>query len=137
MAVMSCPTPDVLTKVRMQLSGEPVNQVGSFVWTFLENLKESSAPLKQELASILEDVKLREDFNLDVRKYSRNMEKSLFSEYLNAGAHVSDSLPTSHKLMPSTRVIMHCYSSMCRVYIADRIEPDLVSEVLHPSLSHG
>lgn len=88
LAAMSCPTADVLTKVRMMLSGEPVNQVGSFVWTYLENVKETSAPLKQDLASILEDVKLREDFNMDVRKFSRNIEKSLFSEYLNAGAQV-------------------------------------------------
>lgn len=87
-AVMVCPTTDVLTKVRMMLSGETVNQVGSYVWTFLENLKETSSPLRRELASILEDAKLREDFNLDVRKFSRNVEKSLFSEYLNAGAQV-------------------------------------------------
>jgi len=88
LAVMSCPTTDVLTKVRMMLSGEPVNQVGSFVWTYLENIKESASPLKQELASILDDAKLREDFNCDVRKFSRNIEKSFFSDYLNVGAQV-------------------------------------------------
>lgn len=88
LAVMSCPSSLVLTKVRMMLSGEPVNQVGSFVWTYLENLKETASPLKQELSTILDDAKLREDFNLDVRKFSRNIEKSYFSDYLNAGAQV-------------------------------------------------
>jgi hypothetical protein len=97
LAVMSCPTSDVLTKVRMMLSGEPVNQVGSFVWTYLENLKETSVPLKQDLASILEDAKLREDFNIDVRKFSRNIEKSLFSEYLNTGAQIESNLIWSQR----------------------------------------
>jgi len=87
LAIMTCPT-NVLPKVRMVLSGEPVNQVGSFVWTYLENLKETSSPLKQQLSSILEDAKLRQDFNLDARKFSRNLEKSYFSDYLNAGAQV-------------------------------------------------
>jgi hypothetical protein len=96
-AVMVCPSNEVLTKVRMMLSGETVNQVGSYVWTYLENLKETSSPLRQELASILEDAKLREDFNCDVRKFSRNVEKSFFSEYLNAGAQVESDLIWSQK----------------------------------------
>lgn len=95
LAVMSCPTTEVLTKVRMMLSGEPVNQVGSFVWTYLENLKETDSPLKQDLSTILDDAKLREDFNCDVRKFSRNIEKSFFSDYLNAGAQVRGQLLTS------------------------------------------
>ena len=92
LAIMSCPTTRVLTSVRMMLGGEPVNQVGSFVWTYLENLKETSSPLRQELSSILDDAKLRQDFNLDARKYSRNLEKSFFSDYLNAGAQVGLSI---------------------------------------------
>lgn len=89
LAIMTCPTVRVLTRVRMMLGGEPVNQVGSFVWTYLENLKETSSPLRQELSTILGDAKLRQDFNLDVRKFSRNLEKSFFSDYMNAGAQVS------------------------------------------------
>jgi len=88
LAVMSCPTSDNLQKVKMVLSGEVVNQVGSFVWTHLTNLQETASVFKQDIRNILQDAKLREDYDCDARKYSHNYEKSFFSDYLNIGGQV-------------------------------------------------
>lgn len=83
--LMRCPSPATLTTVQQVLEAEQVNQVGSFIWTHLTNIKESSEPIKESLAAILDNVELRKSFDLDKRKFSRNVEWSYFSELLNAG----------------------------------------------------
>jgi len=97
LAVMSCPSSDSLLKVKMALSGEVVNQVGSFVWTHLTNLQETASIFKQDIRNILHDAKLREDYDCDARKYSHNYEKSFFSEYLNIGGQVESNVIFSQK----------------------------------------
>ncbi|XP_014673849.1 PREDICTED: uncharacterized protein LOC106814086 [Priapulus caudatus] len=92
LSVMACPTPDTITKIKETLQKEEVNQVGSFVWTHLSNLKETSDPMKREIREILEDHTLQETFNKDSRKFSRFYEGSLFSEMLNTGAVAEGSI---------------------------------------------
>lgn len=58
---------------------------------------ESSDPMKQLISGILIDEKLEKDFNLDKRKFSRNMEWSLFSNMLNTGATVDSNVIFSEK----------------------------------------
>lgn len=94
---MQCATPEVVDAVTRMLSNEKVNQVGSFVWTHLTNLKETSCPLKKDLRKILENQYLQKEFDLDARKYSRNLEGSFFSEMLNTGAVVEGNLIWSQK----------------------------------------
>lgn len=86
LAVMQCATPSILTRIRDTLASEEVNQVGSFVWTHLTNLMETSNPHKQEIRKILEEEKLAKTFDLDKRKFSQNVEWSAFSDSLNVGA---------------------------------------------------
>ena len=86
LAVAQCMTSSTLETVRETLASEQVNQVGSFVWTHLTNMMETSNPHKQDIRKILEDVELSKEFDLDKRKFSRNVEWSAFSEGLNAGA---------------------------------------------------
>ena len=64
-------------------------QVGSYVWTHLTNLKETDDHFKQEIREIIEDEQLKKEFNLDARKFSRNYEGSMFFDSLNAGAKVT------------------------------------------------
>ncbi len=45
--MMECPSSALLRDIRESLETEEVNQVGSFVWTHLTNLMESSSPLKE------------------------------------------------------------------------------------------
>ena len=63
-------------------------QVGSFVWTHLTNLMESSDPANRYVQQILNDATLAKDFDLDKRKFSRNYEGSFYLEKLNTGAKV-------------------------------------------------
>jgi hypothetical protein len=97
LAVMQCPSEEVLAQVREMLAGEQVNQVGSFVWTHINNLKETSDIFKQGIQDILEDETLQKEFNLDARKFSRNYEASMFFDSLNAGAKVESNLIWSPK----------------------------------------
>ncbi|CAL1530281.1 unnamed protein product [Lymnaea stagnalis] len=86
LAVMKCADESVLKQVKRILEIEPVNQVGSFVWTHLTNLMETSSPHKQALRDILDDETLKTEFKMDKRKFSTNYEVSFFSEKFGAGA---------------------------------------------------
>ncbi|XP_074643894.1 uncharacterized protein LOC141900764 [Tubulanus polymorphus] len=92
LAVMQCASHDVLTAVQRMLEVEPVNQVGSFIWTYLTNIRETSDLHKQTIRRILEDQTLKKQFNLDKTKFSRNLEGSFFSDSLNAGAKVESNV---------------------------------------------
>ena len=97
LAMMHCPTETVLIHVKEVLESEEVNQVGSFVWTHLTNLMETSSPFKQDIRSILENGQLKHQFNIDKRKYSRNIEWSLFSELINTGVVMDSNIIWSTK----------------------------------------
>lgn len=92
LSLMACPTEDIIRRVRNRLEVEEINQVGSFVWTHLTNLMETSSPLKQEIRQIVESESLSKQFDMDKRKFSRNIEKSYFSEMFNSGASVESNL---------------------------------------------
>ncbi|CAH1773813.1 unnamed protein product [Owenia fusiformis] len=97
LAVIQCPTVDIIEEVKTVLESEEINQVGSFVWTHLTNLMETSDPQKQNIRAILEDATLKKEFDMDKRKFSRNIELSFFSEMLNTGAKADSNLIWSTK----------------------------------------
>ena len=68
------------------------NTVGSFVWTHLTNLQETSSPSKQDIRRMLSSDFLRNKFKTDVRKFSRNFEASTFWDQLNVGATVESNV---------------------------------------------
>ena len=80
------------SQVKRMLNNEQVNQVGSFVWTHMTNLQQTSNPHKQAIREILEDQTFQKVFDIDKRKFSRNLEWSLFSETLNAGGMVESNM---------------------------------------------
>jgi len=96
-ALMECASDDLIRSVKIVLSKETVNQVGSYVWTHLTNLMETSDPHKQAIRSVLEDETLKQTFNMDNRKFSRNYEGSMFLEKINTGATVESDLIWSTK----------------------------------------
>jgi hypothetical protein len=96
-SLMECPTDHLMSKVKDVLAKEEVNQVGSYVWTHLTNLLETSNPHKMAIKSVLEDETLKKVFNLENRKFSRNYEKSLFIEMINAGVVAEGDLVWSFK----------------------------------------
>ncbi|VDI44373.1 Hypothetical predicted protein [Mytilus galloprovincialis] len=97
LGLMTCPSKSILNKIQTTLESEEVNQVGSFVWTHLTNLMETSSPLKQSIKSILSNDILKKEFNLEKMKYSRNYEASFFLEKLNTGAAIDSNLIWSSK----------------------------------------
>lgn len=92
LALMQCADVTVISRIHGLLNDEVVNQVGSFVWTHLTNLAETSNPLKADIREIITDPKLLKEFDIDKRKYSRNVEFSTFSNYLNMGGSVESNL---------------------------------------------
>ncbi|ELU16129.1 hypothetical protein CAPTEDRAFT_33454, partial [Capitella teleta] len=97
LVLMACPQESTLQRVVFMLQTEEVNQVGSFIWTHLTNLQETSNPHKQQIRAILESEELKKTFDMDKRKFSRNIEMSLFSELLNMGGSVESNVIFSEK----------------------------------------
>uniref|UniRef100_A0A1C9ZV19 Apolipophorin long isoform n=1 Tax=Uroteuthis edulis TaxID=55720 RepID=A0A1C9ZV19_9MOLL len=96
-ALMKCPSQKVLSEVRQVLEKEKTNQVGSFVWSHLTNLMETSDPHMQDIRNIVQDEELKKEFNLDQRKFSRNYEGSFFFDSINTGAKVDSNVIFSQK----------------------------------------
>ncbi|XP_052255844.1 uncharacterized protein LOC127861416 isoform X2 [Dreissena polymorpha] len=99
--IMECASDDSIKQIKKILVKEPVNQVGSYIWSHLSNLMETSDPHKQTIRSILEDETLKAEFDMEKRKYSRNYEGSIFLEKINTGATVeSDIIWSSKSFIP-------------------------------------
>lgn len=97
LSLMKCPSTSILKRIQTTLESEDVNQVGSFVWTHLKNLMETSSPLKQNIKRILTNKILKKEFNLEKLKYSRNYEASFFLDKINTGASIESNLIWSSK----------------------------------------
>ncbi|XP_052775371.1 uncharacterized protein LOC128213563 isoform X2 [Mya arenaria] len=95
--LMECPSDLILAFIKDILANEEVNQVGSYIWTHLTNLMETSDRHKQDIRALLEDKDLKKEFNMDKRKFSRNYEGSFFIEKFNTGAKVEGDLIWSQK----------------------------------------
>jgi len=92
LATMRCADEQTLRRIQIVLESEEINQVGSFIWTHLANLQETASPTKMSVRAILENIQLQKQFDLDKRKFSRNIELSTFSELLNIGASLESNL---------------------------------------------
>lgn len=84
---MQCPDYVTIKSIKSVLKTEEVNQVGSYVWSHLNNLAKSSSPVRVEAQGLLLDQDLGTKFKLDIRKFSRNFEKSIFFDEYNFGAN--------------------------------------------------
>jgi len=89
--LMSCPSEQLIHNIKTILDDEEINQVGSFIWTHLTNIMESSDPNLEEVRQLITSIDLKA-FDKDARKFSRNMEWSLFSNVLNTGAKAEGNL---------------------------------------------
>lgn len=116
--MVECPNPKLANKLSEFLETEPVNQVGSFVTSYLRNLRSSSNPDKEHLRDVLYNVKPRKKFPFDVRKFSRNHEFSYNFDALSTSASVESNvlfsqksyLPRSVNLNLTTEVFGHAFN---------------------------
>lgn len=65
---MRCPNYLTIKQLKAFLRDEPVNQMGSFVYSHLLNLAKTSSPQKVELQGLLADLKLDDKFKMDFRR---------------------------------------------------------------------
>lgn len=84
---MRCPDYISIKLIKNVLKHEVINQVGSYVWSHLKNLATSSSPVKVEAQGLLSDIDSSNRFNLDIRRFSRNFEYSLFFDEYNFGGN--------------------------------------------------
>ncbi|XP_055713060.1 uncharacterized protein LOC129807664 isoform X2 [Phlebotomus papatasi] len=89
---MKCPDYQSIEFIRDVLVREEVNQVGSFVWSHLTNLAKSSSPVRVEAQGLIVDGDLGTKYKMDIRKFSRNFEHSVFFNEYNLGANVDSNL---------------------------------------------
>ena len=92
LGAMQCPSGQLLEEVKLALTRENVNQVGSFIWTHLTNLQETSSPSKQAVRQLLASDFLRNKFNTDARKFSRNLEVSTYWPESNVGGSAESNI---------------------------------------------
>lgn len=101
--IMRCPSKHSVKRIKHVLQTEAVNQVGSYVWSSLHNLAKSASPLNVEVQSLLVDEELNARFKLDIRKFSRNFEQSLFFDQYNVGTRFdADLIFGTESFMPRT-----------------------------------
>ncbi|CAI9742356.1 apolipophorins-like [Octopus vulgaris] len=97
LGLMKCPSRMLLIHIHEMLERENSNQVGSFIWSHLKNMQQTSDPHLQHIRSFLDLEDFSKKFNLDKRKFSRNYEGSFFSKDMNAGAKLDSNVIFSPK----------------------------------------
>nr|XP_018917679.1 PREDICTED: uncharacterized protein LOC109044421 isoform X1 [Bemisia tabaci] len=88
LASMRCPSDFLFTLVKNTLLVENTNQVGSFVWTHLENLNKKHSPYQHLIRSIIAKSQLKNKFNTDARRFSRNYAGTTYFDSINVGSAV-------------------------------------------------
>uniref|UniRef100_A0A8W7PWS0 Vitellogenin domain-containing protein n=1 Tax=Anopheles coluzzii TaxID=1518534 RepID=A0A8W7PWS0_ANOCL len=89
---MRCPDHLSVRLIKNVLKTEEVKQVGSFVWSHLTNLAKSASPVRVQAQGLLAENDLDSKFNLDIRKFSRNYEQTLFFDEYNFGMTVDSNV---------------------------------------------
>ncbi|XP_022087369.1 uncharacterized protein LOC110977488 [Acanthaster planci] len=85
-AIMTCPSENIMEVVKEVLMEEESDQVGSYVWTHLSNLNDTSDPQKQHLKKWVRDSGIMGPAaKRDLRKFSRNMELSWYNDATASG----------------------------------------------------
>ncbi|XP_062546026.1 uncharacterized protein LOC134212310 [Armigeres subalbatus] len=82
---MRCPDYLSVKLIKHILKTEEVNQVGAYVWSHLTNIASSASPVRVEAQGLLADNDLGKKFRLDIRKFSRNYEHTMFFDEYNFG----------------------------------------------------
>lgn len=100
---MRCPDYLSIKLIKHVLKIEELNQVGSYVWSHLSNLASSASPVRVEAQGLLADNDLGKKFRMDIRKFSRNYEQTLFFDEYNFGMTTdADLIFSTQSYLPRT-----------------------------------
>ncbi|KAL3212343.1 hypothetical protein MRX96_036005 [Rhipicephalus microplus] len=85
LAAIRCASSPVIDAVKETLRTESIKQVGSFVYSHIRNLAREPSAYQAEYRVIANDLSLRKRFQLDFRKFSRNVHYRMFFDPLDTG----------------------------------------------------
>uniref|UniRef100_A0A915PUL0 Vitellogenin n=1 Tax=Setaria digitata TaxID=48799 RepID=A0A915PUL0_9BILA len=90
--LMECPNDEILQIIIDQLHNETINQVGSYVWSYLNTKQRSTNPSSSNLQHILKRFHIPHHYNLDPNRFSRYYELGYFDRENNYGGHMDTSV---------------------------------------------
>ena len=99
LVLVHCPSEATIDNIKAVMIDEPINQIGSFVWTHLTNLQETTSKdtWKMKLKNIVGSDFIQNKWNTDPRKFSRNIEISYHSNDLRVGGTLDSNIIFSEK----------------------------------------
>uniref|UniRef100_A0A183E785 Vitellogenin domain-containing protein n=1 Tax=Gongylonema pulchrum TaxID=637853 RepID=A0A183E785_9BILA len=78
--LMQCPSDDIVQNIVDALRNETINQVGSYVWSFLNTKRRSTNPGSYDLQNVLKRFHIPQRFDVDPRRFSRYYEFGYFDK---------------------------------------------------------
>ncbi|PSN46736.1 Apolipophorin [Blattella germanica] len=91
LALVECPCNKKANDLKELLDKEPSYQVGSFIVSYLRNLRASANPSKEKQKAVFGEIRTTKRFPIDFRKFSNNFEFS----YLLGGANVGTTVESN------------------------------------------
>jgi len=92
LSLIQCPCEQSIAKIIDQLNKEPVNQVSSFIYSFLRAKQRSGSPSWAGLGRLLRKHSLHRRFARDPLRFSNFFETGSLIQRLNLGAHMDQGL---------------------------------------------
>jgi len=90
LTLVKCPSHELVVMLNDQLENEEINQVGSFVWSYMKSRRSSTDPTQRIMRDMLREQGVSRRFERDPRQYSRFYETGSFSKAANSGAHMEE-----------------------------------------------
>ncbi|EFO23596.1 hypothetical protein LOAG_04890 [Loa loa] len=90
--LMECANDEILEIIVEQLHNETINQVGSYVWSYMNSKQRSTNPGIRNLQHILKRFHFPQRYNLDSNRFSRYYELGYFDRENNYGGHMDSSV---------------------------------------------
>ncbi|XP_015121091.1 apolipophorins [Diachasma alloeum] len=97
LSLIACPSATVANRIKEIIDKETVNQVGSFVTSHLKNLRASTDPSKTNAKKYFQEIRPRNKFPIDYRKFSFNNELSYKIDKFGIGSTIEQNIIYSQK----------------------------------------
>ncbi|KAJ9587838.1 hypothetical protein L9F63_018710 [Diploptera punctata] len=97
LALVECPCNKMSNPLKELLDAEPSYQVGSFIASYLRNLRATANPSKEHQKAVYGQIRSVKKFPIDLRKFSNNFEYSYLLGGMNVGTTAESNLIYSQK----------------------------------------
>ncbi|XP_067140225.1 vitellogenin-like [Centruroides vittatus] len=96
LGVMRCADKELVRRIQQIYDSERLNQIKTFVYSHITNLQESSSPEKEDIRRIVREFRFQPQ-QLDIRKYSQNIELSNYIQRMYLGGEFDSNIIYSKK----------------------------------------